>query len=132
MKRVFRKLRSNRYVRRAIEARKAAATFVKRHPAAVAGLVVAAGAAVLGLPADVAAWNAPAQGSFAWDVYDIAVNKMLNGPIGFVAGMGAMGAGGYMIANSRAGGMASGIPMILLGGALVNLDSITQSLGYMI
>jgi len=132
MRRFFRIVRSNRFTKRFVRKFGRIAETARRNPGAVAALGVAAGAAVLGLPADLLAWSAPTTGSFAYDIYDIAVNKILNGPIGFVTGMGCMGAGGYFIANSRAGGMASGIPMILLGGALIKLDTITQSLGMMI
>jgi len=41
-------------------------------------------------PASVFAFTEPSSGTFAYDVYDIGINKMLKGPIGFVAGAGAM------------------------------------------
>ena len=123
MKKLFKKARSNRYVKRISK-------FVRDNPTAVAAMAVTAAACVI--PGEVLAWSAPSSGDFLYDIYDIAVNKMLNGPLGFIGGMGCIGAGGYFIANSRAGGMATGIPMILLGGTLIKLDSITQSLGYMI
>ena len=124
--------KASRFLQKARGMTKDAQEAAKRHPVAVASLVVASIATAMGLvnPAEVMAWSTPAQNSFAYDVYDIAVNKLLNGPIGFVVGMSCMGAGGYFVANSRAGGMGAGIPMILLGGALIKLDSITNSLGY--
>ena len=125
MKRFFRKLRSNKCVKRVKDV-------TKRNPVAAGALAVAAGTISLGLPADVLAWTVPAQGSFLYNVYDIAVNQMLDGALGFIIGMGCIAAGGYFIANSRAGGMASGVPMILLGGVLANLDTVTQTLGFMV
>ena len=130
MKRFFRLAKANRFSSRALKLARSVGEAVKKHPTATAALAVSAAAATLGA-GNVLAWTAPAAGSFAYDVYDIAVNQILNGPIGFVTGMGVMGAGGYFIANSRAGGMAAGIPMILLGGSLIKLDTITSSLGYM-
>ena len=110
----------------------ALANAVRENPAMVAGLAAAAGAVALGTPHAVLAWTAPTTGSFAYDVYDVAVNKILKGPIGFVTGMGTMAAGGYTIANPRSGGAAVGVPMLLLGGALVKLDTITSSLGFLV
>lgn len=129
MKRLFRIARSNRCLAKALELARSAGEAVREHPTATAALAVSAAAVTLGA-GDVLAWTTPTTGSFAYDVYDIAVNKILKGPIGFVIGMGLMGAGGYFISNSRAGGMAAGIPSILFGGALIKLDSITSSLGY--
>ena len=34
--------------------------------------------------------TAPAAGTFAFDLYDVAVNDMLKGPVGFVGGMAAI------------------------------------------
>ena len=129
MKRLFRLAKANRFSAKALRLARSVGEAVRKHPTATAALAVSAAAATLGT-GDVLAWTTPAAGSFAYDVYDIAVNKILNGPIGFVTGMGIMGAGGYFIANSRAGGMAAGIPMILLGGSLIKLDSIITTLGY--
>lgn len=33
------------------------------------------------------AFTAPATGAFGYDVYDIVVNQILNGPIGFIGGV---------------------------------------------
>lgn len=41
-------------------------------------------------PAAVFAFTTPSSGTFAYDVYDIGIEKILKGPIGFVAGAGAM------------------------------------------
>lgn len=77
------------------------------------------------------AWaiNAPAAGSFAFDVYDIGVNKILNGPIGFVGGVGAMVVGAVMAVQQKIFGA---IPCILGGGVMLNADNLVTSLGMMI
>ena len=82
---------------------------------------------VLGTAATAAAINAPVgPADFAWDVYDIGVNRILNGPIGFVAGAGAMVAGAIAAIQQKIGLAA----MAILGGAvLLNADSMITSLG---
>jgi len=85
---------------------------------------------VLGLGiSEVWAWSTPQQGSFAYDVYDIAINKIAKGPIGFVAGAGLMV--GAIFSATR----AAWVPAVLMAvgsGALFNVDTIVNSLGYII
>lgn len=72
------------------------------------------------------ALNAPSQGSFLYDLYDITVNKMLKGPAGFVAGAAAIIYGSAMLITGRIAPAVLG----LLGGAiLIKADSIASSLG---
>ncbi|NKE70157.1 hypothetical protein [Candidatus Manganitrophus noduliformans] len=73
--------------------------------------------------------TAPAAGSFAYDVYDIGVNQMLKGPIGFVAGVVAiiMGAAAAIM-----GEVMYAIPAILGGGVLLKADALVTSLGALI
>lgn len=82
---------------------------------------------VLGTAATAAAITAPTGPTdFAWDVYDIGVNRILNGPIGFVAGAGAMVAGAVAAIQQKLGLAA----MAILGGAvLLNADNMITSLG---
>ena len=89
-------------------------------------LVLSAGI-MLSTAATAVAIVAPAgPGDFAWDVYDIAVNRILNGPIGFVAGVGAMVAGAVAAIQQKIGLAA----MAILGGAvLLNADNMITSLG---
>ena len=89
-------------------------------------LILSAGI-LLGTAATAVAVVAPAgPADFAWDVYDIAVNRILNGPIGFVAGAGAMVAGAIAAIQQKIGLAA----MAILGGAvLLNADSMITSLG---
>ena len=80
---------------------------------------------------DVFAWTTPASGSFLYDAYDIAVNKLLKGPIGFLAGMGCIAAGGSRVIGLHDRmSMPAGIGSLLFGGCLVKLDTITTTLGF--
>ncbi len=73
-----------------------------------------------------AAFTAPTAGSFAYTVYDVAINQMLNGPIGFVAGVGAMALGAVMAIQQR---VMLAIPAILGGAVLLNAESLVTTLG---
>jgi hypothetical protein len=70
--------------------------------------------------------TAPAAGSFAYDIYDMAVNSILKGPIGFVAGLGAVCFGAVLAIQQKMGGA---IPALLGGAALLKADSIVASMG---
>lgn len=84
---------------------------------------------VLSDVATVMAITAPAAGSFAYDIYDIGVNSILKGPIGFVAGVGAIAFGAVMAIRSQ---IMMAVPAILGGAALLKADTITESLGALI
>jgi hypothetical protein len=85
-----------------------------------------AAALVFGFTDVASAITAPAAGSFAYDVYDIGINKILQGPIGFVGGVVAIVIGA--IAAIRAQIMLA-IPAILGGAVILKADAITTSLG---
>jgi hypothetical protein len=70
--------------------------------------------------------TAPAVGSFAYDVYDMAVNSILKGPIGFVAGLGAVCFGAALAIQQKIGGA---IPALLGGAVLLKSDTIVTSMG---
>jgi len=83
------------------------------------------GAAILG--AKIAgAFVAPAAGTFAYTVYDVAVTQMLNGAIGFVAGVGAMVMGAVMALQQK---VMLALPCILGGAVLLNAESLVTTLG---
>lgn len=71
----------------------------------------------------------PAVGSFAYDLYDIGVNQILLGPIGFVGGCATMVLAGILAIRQMllpAAGAA-------LGGAfMLKADSVVQSVGALI
>ena len=93
------------------------------------GLVVAlmGFAAVLAFAGNALAWTTPTSGSFLYDAYDIAVNKILKGAPGFLMGMGLVGYGGHAFMEGQKFRGAVGL---IAGGCLVKLDSITTSLGF--
>lgn len=91
-----------------------------------AAVAAAAGAAVLAGAGDALAINAPTSGSFAYDIYDIAVNSILKGPIGFTCGVASMAFGAV---NAIRGAVMAAVPAILGGAALLKADAIVQTLG---
>ena len=84
---------------------------------------------VLGFTQVALAISAPSSGSFAYDMYDIVVNKMLKGPIGFVAGLAAIAFGAASLVQAR---IMMAVPAILGGAAIIKADAITKSLGVVI
>ena len=80
------------------------------------------------LSASAFAITAPVAGDFAFNVYDIAVNNILQGPIGFVGGcfcviMGVMLAMQQKIVPAVCG--------IICGAVLLSADTIVASMGMM-
>ena len=73
--------------------------------------------------------TAPATGSFAYSVYDIGVNDILKGPIGFVGGVGAVVWGAIAAIQGK---IMTAVPAILGGAAMLKADSIVSSLGAII
>jgi hypothetical protein len=75
------------------------------------------------------AFSVPSSGSFAYDLYDLAVNQILKGPVGFVAGIGFIILCVFAIARQ----MVLPAILCLFGGViLIKADSIVQSLGSLI
>jgi len=70
--------------------------------------------------------TAPAAGSFAYDLYDVGVNQMLKGPIGFVGGIAAIAIGAVSAIQQKVFGA---VPCILGGVAILKADTIVSSLG---
>lgn len=77
---------------------------------------------------DAAAWSAPASGSFAYDMYDIGVNKLLKGPVGFVGGVAIIA---YSASNFSQGPWKA-LTGILMGSGIAKADTITTSMGAMV
>ena len=68
----------------------------------------------------------PAAGSFAYDLYDIGVNQILLGPIGFVAGVACMVFAAILAIRQ----MILPAAGIVLGGAfLLKADAVVQTIG---
>ena len=75
------------------------------------------------------AFTTPTTGTFAYDIFDIGVNQILKGPIGFAAGVGSMVAAAVMAIRQ----MLLPAAATVLGGAfLLKADSVVTSLGAMI
>ena len=72
------------------------------------------------------AFTSPSAGSFAYDVYDIVVNQILNGPIGTVAGLAAIVLGAIAAIRSQ---IMLAVPSIIGGAVLIKADAIAQSMG---
>jgi len=87
--------------------------------------MIAIGLALL-VTTDAFAIAAPVPGTFAYDVYDIAILKMLQGPIGFVAGVMAIVVGAVLAIRSE---IMPAIPAVIGGAILLKADAIVQTLG---
>ncbi len=75
------------------------------------------------------AMTVPAAGSFAYDLYDIGVNQILLGPIGFVAGVACMVFSAILAIRQ----MILPAAGVVLGGAfLLKADAVVQTVGAVI
>lgn len=95
----------------------------RKMPIALMLLTMAAGSILVGLAEAI---TAPAATAFAYTVYDVAVNNVLKGPIGFVGGVGAIAMG---VGNAFQGKIIPMALCLLGGGALIKADSIVTSMG---
>ena len=78
------------------------------------------------LSANAMAMAVPAAGSFAYDLYDIGVNQILLGPIGFVAGVACMVFAAILAIRQ----MILPAAGVVLGGAfLLKADAVVQTIG---
>lgn len=78
---------------------------------------------------NVMAMAVPAAGSFAYDLYDIGVNQILLGPIGFIAGVGFIVLAAILAIRNMyvpAGGL------VLAAAFMLKADTVVQSFGGMI
>jgi len=81
------------------------------------------------VPGNVMAMAVPAAGSFAYDLYDIGVNQILLGPIGFIAGVACMVFAAILAIRQ----MILPAAGVVLGGAfLLKADSVVQTIGALI
>ena len=76
-----------------------------------------------------AAIPVPAAGSFAFDAYDIGVNKVLKGPIGFVIGVLSIAFGAWAAMRTE---IMMAMAAVLGGGILLSADTVVASLGMVI
>lgn len=71
----------------------------------------------------------PSSGSFAYDLYDIAVNQILLGPIGFVAGVACMVVAAVMAIRQM---LVPAVGVILGGAFLLSADTVVTTIGTVI
>jgi hypothetical protein len=64
--------------------------------------------------------------SFAYPLYDIAINKILQGPVGFVGGVTAMVIGAISLITGR---ILAAVPAVLGGAALLKAPDLIDGLG---
>jgi len=79
------------------------------------------------LPGLAVAITVPVAGSFAYDVYDVVVVKILQGPIGFVGGLATIVFGAAQLMKSWMVALLA----IVAGTVIIRADTITSSLGAM-
>ena len=92
-------------------------------------LIVALAITALMFADNALAMTTPATGSFAYDLYDIGVNQILLGPIGFVSGVACMVFAAIMAIRQ----MLLPAAGVVLGGAfLLKADAVVQSVGAVI
>ena len=78
---------------------------------------------------DAHAVTAPVAGTFGYDLYDLAVNQILKGPIGFVAGVSAVIFGAFLAIQTK---ILPCLLCMLAGGMIIKADAITVTLGMVI
>jgi hypothetical protein len=74
------------------------------------------------------AFTAPAVGSFGYDVYDIVVNQILNGPIGFIGGVILIVFGATQIIKN----WMMTIMCVIAGTVLIRAEDLVITLGAMV
>jgi uncharacterized protein YacL len=88
------------------------------------GMMLLAVAALL-VSGMAAAFTAPAAGDFGYDVYDIVVNQILNGPIGFIGGLFLIVFGATQIMKN----WVMTILCIIAGTVLIRAEALVVTLG---
>ena len=97
--------------------------FGAKNPARVVTL-----AGLMLMSAIASAFTAPAAGDFGYDVYDIVVNQILNGPIGFIGGVALIVFGATKIMSN----WMLTILCIIAGTILIRADDLVVTLGAVI
>ena len=75
------------------------------------------------------AYTVPVSGELAYTVYDIVMNKIIGGPIGYTAAGGLVTYGAYAFGTGAQGGTGTAIKAITAGGTIGALALIVGSLG---
>lgn len=91
-------------------------------------LTLAAGLVALSVTAALAI-TAPASTSFAYDLYEIAVEKIITGPIGFASGVLAVVCAAHCVITNK---IPHAVTCVVAGTALLKSKDIVVSLGNII
>ena len=75
------------------------------------------------------ALSAPGSGTFAYDLYDIGINQILKGPIGFVAGVACMVLAAVLAVRQM---LLPAVCCVLGGAFLLKADSVVETIGAVI
>ena len=89
---------------------------------------VLAGGALLMASGVAGAFTAPAAGDFGYDVYDIVINQILNGPIGVIGGVALIVFGATQIMKN----WFSTILCIIAGTVLIRAEALVVTLGSLV
>lgn len=90
---------------------------------------MAAGLLTLFQAGNVLAMTVPATGSFAYDLYDIGVNQILLGPVGFTGGVACMCVAAILAIRQ----MILPAAGVVLGGAfLLRANTVVETIGALI
>ncbi len=98
-----------------------------RQAKAITTLVVLAAACLMAV--DAMALTAPSTGTFAYDLYDIGINQILKGPIGFVAGVACMVLAAVLAVRQM---LLPAVCCVLGGAFLLKADSVVETIGAII
>jgi len=72
------------------------------------------------------ALTAPGTGTFAYDLYDIGINQILKGPIGFVGGVACMVLAAVLAVRQM---LLPAVCSVLGGAFLLKADSVVETIG---
>lgn len=92
-------------------------------------MVMALSVACLLMATNAMAMNIPAAGSFAYDLYDIGVVQILQGPIGFVGGVSTMVIAAILAIKQM---LLPAAGTVLGGAFLLRAETVVESIGAMI
>ncbi len=81
------------------------------------------------MAANALALTAPGSGTFAYDLYDIGINQILKGPIGFVAGVACMVLAAVLAVRQM---LLPAVCCVLGGAFLLKADSVVETIGAII
>ena len=103
--------------------------YPSRQKATKVAIIAVLVAATLVMAGNALALTAPSTGTFAYDLYDIGVNQILKGPIGFIAGVACMVLAAVLAVRQM---LLPAVSCVLGGAFLLKADSVVQTIGAII